>query len=72
MNFYKRFVKWLTEKRPVEESTKVCKVTIEFETGLVRTLEGEAARDWANDICYNMTARCDMSRHKWKEVWPKA
>lgn len=73
MNLYKRFIKWLnqpdvTETKWAEYNCRVTKVSIEFDNGLIRTLEGAEAKEYFKDVYFNSCGRhVDFKRHNWRE-----
>lgn len=67
-----RFIDWLFDhKDPVQEawnsrSFTATSVRVETDDGYVRSLTGEAAKEWHHDV-YMMEngRRRDMTKHKW-------
>lgn len=57
------------ERFDKEMTCKIVKTTIEFENGVVRTLQGEAAHAWYRDIYLATCGRqVDWKKHKWEQT----
>ena len=68
----KKFDDWLSRDRLQEKWDKagaeVSEVRLTLENGLIRTLSGQAAKEYYKDIYFGLHGRrVDWTRHKWVE-----
>lgn len=78
MNIYRRFVNWMNGPNDTlqakwdEKPVSIAKVTLQFDNGRIRILEGDAAKEWVKDIwfvrCGRRDSNIDWTRHKWIDM----